>query len=74
MNSLSAEEEFSENLQEGRLAQLGERLVYTQEVGSSILSPPISGRANGGWSRESARWLVSSLCPVGFESAIFTRA
>jgi hypothetical protein len=25
----------------GRLAQLGERLVYTQEVGSSILSPPI---------------------------------
>jgi len=30
MNSLSAEEEFSENLQEGRLAQLGERLVYTQ--------------------------------------------
>jgi len=25
MNSLSAEEEFSENLQEGRLAQLGER-------------------------------------------------
>ena len=40
MNSLSAEEEFSENLQEGRLAQLGERLVYTQEVGGSIPSPP----------------------------------
>ncbi len=36
MNCLSAEEEFSENLQEGRLAQLGERLVYTQEVGGSI--------------------------------------
>jgi hypothetical protein len=27
-------------LQEGRLAQLEERLVYTQEVGSSSLSPP----------------------------------
>jgi hypothetical protein len=26
----------------GRLAQLGERLVYTQEVGGSIPSPPIS--------------------------------
>ena len=25
----------------GRLAQLGEHLVYTQVVGSSILSPPI---------------------------------
>src|SRR5690349_20450999 len=25
----------------GRLAQLGERLVYTQEVGGSIPSPPI---------------------------------
>ena len=26
----------------GRLAQLGERLVYTQEVGGSIPSPPIA--------------------------------
>ena len=45
VNSLSAEEEFSENLQVGRLAQLGERLVYTQEVGSSILSPPTTSVA-----------------------------
>ncbi len=28
----------------GRLAQLGERLVYTQEVGGSIPSPPIFTR------------------------------
>src|SRR5262249_49253812 len=28
----------------GRLAQLGERLVYTQEVGGSSPSPPIAGR------------------------------
>jgi hypothetical protein len=35
MNSLSADEEFSENLQEGRLAQLGERLVYTR-IGASV--------------------------------------
>ena len=41
MNSLTAGDEFSENVQVGRLAQLGERLVYTQEVGGSIPSPPI---------------------------------
>ena len=35
----------SENLQVGRLAQLGERLVYTQEVGGSIPSPPIHSQA-----------------------------
>src|ERR671935_1706694 len=28
----------------GRLAQLGERLPYKQEVGGSIPSPPITGR------------------------------
>jgi hypothetical protein len=28
------------SLARGRLAQLEERLVYTQEVGSSSLSPP----------------------------------
>src|ERR1700682_3907474 len=41
MNPLGAGEEFSENVHVGRLAQLGERLVYTQEVGGSIPSPPI---------------------------------
>ena len=29
----------------GRLAQLGERLVYTQEVGGSTPSPPIPAAA-----------------------------
>jgi hypothetical protein len=41
----------------GRLAQLGERLVYTQEVGGSIPSPPIFGRmgcAKFAWLRESS--------------------
>jgi hypothetical protein len=62
----------------GRLAQLGERLVYTQEVGGSIPSPPIAedhspvsqgmtianGPHSGGPQRsELARFLVGGLGP-----------
>jgi hypothetical protein len=55
MNFVSAGEEFSESLRVGRLAQLGERLVYTQEVGGSIPSPPIRNGLLNSLSRSKTR-------------------
>lgn len=41
--------------EEGRLAQLVERLVYTEEVGSSTLSPPTNVRAGTLFTRNKER-------------------
>ena len=54
----------------GRLAQLGERLVYTQEVGGSSPSPPIVGM--------SAQTFVASrrtvaACPVWVQGELTAR-
>ena len=54
----------------GRLAQLGEHLVYTQGVGSSILSPPTSARVFFALARAVRRLMLAGIAAAAALTAL----